>query len=308
MATLGQLAHEKFTDAAVGRLLDDLQPYAESLPYESDDAGLLRVTRHDYERAIKVPPSFTAQFYSHSAASYEAWTKARPANDFAQVAPYLERTLELSRELAACYPGAAHIADPLIDREDEGLTVATTRALFAELRRELVPLVEAICARPPVDDACRYAGTFPEADQLRFGERVVRRIGYDFGRGRQDKTHHPFMIKMSLGDVRITTRVRLDDVLDAFFFTVHESGHALYEQGIRRDFEGTPLGGGASAGCTRASRACGRTWSDAAARSGSASTRSCSRRSRRWRRCRSRPSTARPTRCSARSSASTPTR
>ena len=91
MATLGQLAHEKFTDAAIGRLLDDLQPYAESLPYDSDDAGLLRVTRHDYERAVKVPPSFTAQFYSHSAASYEAWVKARPENNFAAVLPMLER-------------------------------------------------------------------------------------------------------------------------------------------------------------------------------------------------------------------------
>src|SRR5436190_15622843 len=82
MATLGQLAHEKFTDPVIGRLLDKLQPYAESLPYDSDDAGLLRVTRHDYDRSVRVPPSFTAQFYSHSAASYEAWAKARPENNF----------------------------------------------------------------------------------------------------------------------------------------------------------------------------------------------------------------------------------
>jgi carboxypeptidase Taq len=119
--------------------------------------------------------------------------------------------------------------------------------LFAELRSQLVPIVEAITGQAPADDAC-VKRHYPEVEQLAFGEDVVRRLGYDFERGRLDKTHHPFTTKFSLGDVRITTRVNEDDFGDAFFSTVHEAGHAMYEQGINPAYEGTPLGGGTSAG------------------------------------------------------------
>ena len=85
-ATLGRLAHEKFTDPAVGSLLDALQPYAESLPYDSDDASLIRKTRREYERATKIPAQLLSDFYMHTAATYQAWTKARPENDFTAVA------------------------------------------------------------------------------------------------------------------------------------------------------------------------------------------------------------------------------
>jgi carboxypeptidase Taq len=247
MATLGKLAHEKFTDPAIGRLLDDLRPYEENQPDDSDDASLLRVTRRDYERAVKIPPSFTAEFYTHAAASYEAWAKARPENNFAAVLPALEKTLELSRQYADFFPGYAHIADPLIDASDYGMQAASVRSLFAELREELVPIVQAITTQPPADDAC-LKQPYDEAKQLAFGMEAIRRYGYDFERGRQDKTYHPFMTKFSLGDVRITTRIDPNDLGQALFSTLHEAGHALYEQGIRLDFEGTPLANGTSAG------------------------------------------------------------
>ena len=82
MATLSRLAHEKFVDPAVGKLLDALVPYEESLAYDSDEASLLRVTRRDYERSIKIPVEFVAEMRSHSSESYQVWTEARPANDF----------------------------------------------------------------------------------------------------------------------------------------------------------------------------------------------------------------------------------
>jgi len=247
LATLGRLAHEKFTDPAIGKLLQDLRPYEESLPYDSDQASLIRVTRRNYERAVKVPPSFMAQLHSHAARTYQVWTEARPANDFAKAQPNLEKTLDLSQQLADFFPGYEHIADPLIDFHDYGMKASTLRALFAELRQQLVPLVQEITAQPPVDDSCLHK-TFPEAEQWAFGIEVARRIGYDFARGREDKTLHPFTTKFSIGDVRITTRVKEDDLGEALFGTIHEAGHALYEQGIRPDFEGTPLGEGTSAG------------------------------------------------------------
>jgi carboxypeptidase Taq len=247
IATLQRLAHEKSTDPALGKLLDDLQLYEESLPYDSDEASLIRVARRDYERATKVPPAFVAQFSEHRSASFQAWTEARPANDFAKVRPYLEKTLDLSRQLADFFPGYEHIADPLIDFADYGMKVSTVRAVFAELREQLVPIVQAITIQPPSDDACLHQ-TFPKEQQLAFGMQVVKRFGYDLERGRQDEAPHPFTTEFSIGDVRITTRARENDLSDALFSTLHEAGHAMYEQGIHTGFEGTPLANGASSG------------------------------------------------------------
>ncbi|MHB9134073.1 MAG: carboxypeptidase M32 [Armatimonadota bacterium] len=247
MATLGKLAHEKFTDEAVGTLLDELRPYAESLPYDSDDASLIRITRRNYERAVKVPSWFVAKMNNHQAASYDAWVKARPANNFALVRPFLEETVDLSRQMADFFPGYAHIADPLISFADYGVKVSELRPLFDQLRAELVPLVQEIADQPPIDDAMLHRN-YPEALQLAFGKECITRYGYDFSRGRQDKTPHPFMTKFSLGDVRITTRVKEDDLGDALFSSLHEAGHAIYEQGIPLHFEGTPLAEGASSG------------------------------------------------------------
>ncbi len=246
-ALIRQIAHREFTDPEIGRLLDALEPYAESLPPDHDDAALIRVTRRDYERATRIPPALVAEISEHTAQTYQVWTEARPANDFDRVAPYLEKTLELSRRVAECFPGYEHIADPLIDFADHGMTVAVIRPLFEELRKHLVPLAEAITAQEPPDDTCLHAH-YPADEQLAFGQEVIRRFGYDFQRGRQDLTHHPFMTKFSLGDVRITTRVKEDDLSEALFSTLHEAGHALYEQGISPAYEGTPLARGASGG------------------------------------------------------------
>ena len=263
MATLARLAHEKFTSPVIGKLLDGLGRSAASLPVDSDEASLLRVTRRDYDRAVKVPAAFVAKLSEHTAAPYQAWTQARPANDFAAMRPWLEQTLDLSRQLAEFFPGYEHIADPLIDYADYGMTAKTIRQVFGELRTELVPLVQAITAQPVADDAC-LRQHFPESDQLAFGAAVIKQFGYDFARGRQDKTHHPFMTKFSLGDVRITTRCREDNLGEALFSTLHEAGHALYEQGIRPDFEATPLAGGTSAGVHESQS---RTWENLVGRS-----------------------------------------
>jgi carboxypeptidase Taq len=246
-ATLGRLAHERAVDPALGKLIDALEPYAETLPYESDEASLIRVAKRDFERAIKVPADYVERASAAGSASYDAWTRARPADDFATMAPHLARSVELAREYAGFFAPNEHIADPLIDGADEGMTTASVQALFAELRRELVPIVQAITAQPAIDDSALH-GSFDEPAQLEFGRSVVERIGYDLKRGRLDKTHHPFATRFSSGDVRITTRVDLNDIGQALFSTVHEAGHAMYEQGVAASLDNTPLGSGASAG------------------------------------------------------------
>jgi carboxypeptidase Taq len=246
-AMLRRLAHELSVDPALGRLIDELLPYADSLSYDTDDASLIRVARRDFEKAIKVPPDFVARANALRSASFDAWTRARPANDFATMLPFLERNLELSREYADFFRPYDHIADPLIDDADEGMTTASVRALFAELRSELVPMVHAISEQSPAGDSCLH-GVFAEAAQLAFSRTIAERMGYDLRRGRLDTTHHPFCTKFSVGDVRITTRVYESDIGQALFSTLHETGHALYEQGVSAVLEGTPLGHGTSAG------------------------------------------------------------
>src|SRR5262252_2205600 len=246
-AMLSKLAHEKSVDSALGRLVDALAPYTEGLPHDSDDASLIRVVRRDFERAIRVPSDYVERVSAHSSASYMAWTTARPANDFATMRPYLEKTVELSREYAGYFSPYQRITDPMIDDYDAGMTTESVLALFAALRHELVPIVRAVCDQPPADDSC-LRGMFAEIPQLDFSVAVARRLGYDFERGRIDKTHHPFCTKFSDGDVRITTRVDEGDIGQALFSTIHEAGHAMYEQGVDAALVGTPLGWGTSAG------------------------------------------------------------
>ena len=247
IATLRQLAHEKWTDPQVGRLLDDLGPYAESQPYESDEAGLVRVARRLYDRLCHVPSWFMADFYGHTSVTYEAWSQARPENDFGRVLPYLKKTLDLSRQYSGYFSDQEHVADPLIALQDYGMKATTVRDLFAQLRQELVPLVQTITAQPAADDACLRQG-YPPREQLAFALEIVRQFGYDLERGRMDETPHPFTTYFSIGDVRITTRVQEHDLSEALFSTMHESGHAMYEQGICQDYEGTPLARGTSSG------------------------------------------------------------
>jgi len=247
LALLSRLGHERMTDPAIGRLLDSIAPWAEAQGFDSDVAALVRVTRRDYERATRVPSAFVHRLSEHTATTYHVWEGARPANDFAAVRPLLETTVLLSRELAGFYPGYAHPYDALIDLAEDGMTVQAVRTLFTELRGGLVPLIEAIRAREEADDSC-LTGDFPEGAQQAFGESVIRAFGYDYTRGRQDKTAHPFMTKLGRGDVRITTRYRDDGLSDGLFSTLHEAGHAMYEQGVDDALEGTPLFRGTTSG------------------------------------------------------------
>ena len=262
-SVLRRLAHERLVDPALGKLIDQLEPFADGLPDDADDASLIRIARRDFEKAIKVPAEFVARSNAQGSASYNAWTRARPANDFAAMIPYLQKTLDLSREYAEYFAPYDHIADPLIDDADEGMTTSLIRKLFAELRRELVPIVRAISNQAPTDDSC-LRRSFDEDEQLDFAIWVATRLGYDLKRGRLDETHHPFCTKFSGGDVRITTRVKVDDLGDALFSTLHETGHAMYEQGVSATLDGTPLGNGVSAGVHESQS---RLWENVVARS-----------------------------------------
>ena len=195
-----------------------------------------------------MPADWVERANAHGSASYDAWTRARPANDFATMRPYLEKTLELSREYAGFFAPYDHIADPLIDDADEGMTTAldphAVRGAAArtgadrarDRRRSRWPTTAACAARSARRRSLRSAS-------------MSRRVSATTSiAAASTRPHHPFCTRFGAGDVRITTRVREDDLGDALFSTVHEAGHAMYEQGVSAALDGTPLGSGVSAG------------------------------------------------------------
>lgn len=246
-ATLNRIAHEKFTDAGIGRLLDQISPALAARPDDDDDVALIRVTRREYDRAIKVPSDLVERMAQHGNRAYATWIEARPANDFARVESFLECGVELAREFASALGGGAHIMDPLVETAEPGMTVAEVRKLFDALRPPLVQLVAAATQKKPSDDACLLQH-YPEARQIAFGLKMAERFGFDLTRGRLDQSPHPFCTTFAIGDVRITTRVKSNDIGDALFSTLHEAGHAMYEQGVSTHLDRTPLAGGTSAG------------------------------------------------------------
>jgi carboxypeptidase Taq len=181
-AIVSRLAHEKSVATELGNLLEELEPYAANLPYDSNTASLLRVTRRDFEKAIKVPSDYVGRVSAFGATAYDAWKRARPANDFATMVPFLERAIDLGREYADFFAPYEHVADPLIDDADEGMNTTSIRTLFAELRNELVLIVQAICNQPAADDGC-LRGSFGESAQLDFGLSATNAARETFLRG-----------------------------------------------------------------------------------------------------------------------------
>lgn len=241
---LASVQHAHATDAEYGKRLERVASRSDLSPAQ---ARMVELAKKEFEKATRFPAAFVSEFSRHTGESYSAWTQARPDADFGRMVPFLEKTLDLSLQAASYFPEFADPLDYFIGESDEGMTAAEVGRVFAELRAELVPLADAvIAAGAPRTDFLRRI--YPQAEQLRFGEGVIRDYGYDFTRGRQDLTHHPFMTRLGGHDVRITTRVKEQDPTEALYSTLHEAGHALYEQGIQADYLGTPLGMGVSAG------------------------------------------------------------
>lgn len=248
LATLNHIAHEKFIDTAVGDILNELQEYAKNLPYDSDSASLIRVTKRDYDKARRVPPELISEITHAGAKAFDAWQKARAEFKYATFAPYLKRNLDLKKRYAECLGYTERIYDPLLDQYEPGMTTAQIGAVFSNIKQELVPLVQAVTSKVDMVDNSFLHQSFDEQKQWDIGTKAARLIGYVFERGRLDRSLHPFTTSFSIDDVRITTRFMRDYFPAAFFAIMHEAGHALYNQSISRKLERTPLAEGASLG------------------------------------------------------------
>src|ERR671936_447072 len=216
-ATVGRLAHEKFVSKEIGALLDELDD--NDYDYDSIEASLIRVTRRDFEKAVRVPPELTGEMRRSSALALSAWGPAKAESDFAALLPHLERNLELRHRFVECFEPADETYDVLLDDYEPGMKTAEVREIFDGLKRELKPLIEEIGEAGEVDDSFLH-GDFDPARQREFSLEIVRRFGFDDQEWRLDPTPHPFMTAPGRGDIRITTNYRSDD-LTSLFASMH---------------------------------------------------------------------------------------
>jgi carboxypeptidase Taq len=248
LATISRLAHEKFVSDEMGKAIQAAKRYVGDLNADSDDARLVQKTEHDYLKQVKVPSEWVADFSRITALAHGEWEKARQESDFSIFEPHANEIISFRRQYADFFKPYDHPYDPLLDDYEPGMKAAQVRSVFDALKPVQIELVRTIVEDgEPVDDAILHLH-YDVDRQWDFGVLVIKDIGYDLDNGRQDKSTHPFTTSFGITDVRITTRFDPKFLNTAIFGSLHEAGHAMYEQGVRTELERTPLAGGTSLG------------------------------------------------------------
>jgi carboxypeptidase Taq len=247
-STLQRLAHEHFVSPAFEHALAEAAGEVAGLDPDSDEVRIVRHVRREFDKATRVPSDWVGEFSRVTALAQQSWEAAKEQSNFALFEADLTRVVQMRREFADFFAPYDHVYDPLINDFEPGMKTTEVQAVFDQLRPAQVALVREITERGrPVDDRVLHL-RYDEGKQWAFGEEVARRFGYDFNRGRQDKSAHPFTTSFGQNDVRITTRLIPDYLPTAMCGTMHEAGHALYEQGLSPTLDRTPTANGASLG------------------------------------------------------------
>jgi carboxypeptidase Taq len=262
VSTVSRLAQERFIAKDIGQLLEKLRALEDSSDPDSFEASLIRVARHDYEKASRVPPELVGEIRRTSALALAAWGPAKAASDFEALRPHLEKNLELKHRYLECFEPGEETYDVLLDDYEPHMKTAEVREIFDELKEELLPLIEEVGEAGDIDDSF-LKGDFDPQKQHDFGLEIVRRFGYTDDEWRLDQTAHPFMSSSGVGDIRLTSNFRPDD-LSSLFATMHEFGHGVYEWGVDSALARTPLGSGVSLGLHESQS---RTWENLVGRS-----------------------------------------
>ena len=240
LAWLSTESHKRMTDPEVGKLLAAAESEDDGGEIEQ---GNLRIIRDSYDKATKKPTTFVEEFARHRSKSIVTWTEAREKNDFSIFRDDLAKMIEMSRELAGYLGYEDNPYDALLDLYESGLTVAKVDPLFAGLRESSVPLIKAVGELEDKPDCSWvHAHPWPKESQEALSQAISEAIGFDFKAGRRDESTHPFCGGSNPDDVRWTTRYDEKEPYGAIYGTMHETGHALYEQGRPRDLDFQPVG------------------------------------------------------------------
>jgi len=249
--TIGLLASERFkliVSDEMGALLSELEQPSARERLGDLDRRLVKEVRKEYDRSVKIPPEKHQEFVTLTSKSEAVWEEAKRQADFSMLAPYLERLVEMTRDFIGLWGHDGHPYNTLLDHYEPGMTVDVLDRVLGELKEETVPLVAAAAERSRHVRADFLERHYPIDKQREFSLFILREMGYDFEAGRLDESEHPFMITLGPGDARVTTRYKENDVWFALSGTIHEGGHALYEQNLAPELAGTVLYDGASMG------------------------------------------------------------
>jgi carboxypeptidase Taq len=241
LAALARIRHTMITDPAIGEGLASVEGSELTRDPASAEAVNVREWRRSYDRAMKIPEELAVNLARAGAEGQAVWERARPRNEWAQFKPYLERIVSLKRQEADAVGYDHEPYDALLDMYEQGETARNLEPIFQQLTEALVPLIRRIQSSGRRPDREVLRGPFPEDAQRSFSQAVARQLGYDLEAGRLDVSAHPFTTGIGPGDVRITTRYRLNDFSEAFFAVIHEAGHAIYHQGLPLKHWGSPV-------------------------------------------------------------------
>jgi carboxypeptidase Taq len=248
---IGTLSAEMFAMTTSPQMEEFIRFFSDPQHAERLDAitkALVRECRKEWERSKKIPPELYREYVVLTSEAESVWEEAKSKSDFLLFRPYLEKIVTLNIRFADYWGFAENRYDALLEYYEPDMTVKRLDALFADMREKMVPLLDRIKGsrhRPDTGFFRRYADP---RKQREWSMHILQKMGYDFEAGRLDESVHPFAVGLNPGDVRITTHFYENDIRSAMFSSMHEGGHALYEQNISPDLAGTLLCTGTSMG------------------------------------------------------------
>ncbi|CAM3660692.1 MULTISPECIES: carboxypeptidase M32 [Saccharibacillus] len=249
--TIGLLSTEAFklqTSDEMGTYLDFFAQEEHAAQLEDVDRRLVATVKQEYDQSRKIPESEFKAYTILTSKSETKWEDAKESGDFDSFEPFLTEIVATLRKFVGYWGAKDTPYDTLLDMYEPDMTVERLDAVFERLKQRLVPLAEAIAASDIRPELPFLEQVYPKEGQKAFSHFILKEMGYDFDAGRLDETVHPFATGLNPGDVRITTAYHERDVLSAAFSSLHEGGHALYEQNIDPKLTGTPLAQGTSMG------------------------------------------------------------
>lgn len=247
--SIGQLSTDIFNIQTSDRMKELIDVLYERLDDLSEDTKkAVELAKKEYEENKKIPEAEYKEYVILCSKAETAWEEAKGKSDFSLFSPYLEQLIEFNKRFITYWGYQEHPYDALLDLFEPGVTVKVLDQLFAELKEAIIPLVKQVTASGNKPDTSFLTKAFPKEKQKELSLYFLQELGYDFDGGRLDETVHPFATTLNWGDVRVTTRYDEKDFRTAIFGTIHECGHAIYEQNIDEALSGTNLSDGASMG------------------------------------------------------------
>lgn len=241
IAHLSAVVHDKFVKINEDGLLSELKKQLDAGGLSQEDAVIIREVWRSYEREKKLPENFVKELAETTSKAQAVWANARAKSDFNLFLPWLEKVITLKKKEAELVGYEHSPYDALLDYHEPGMTVRKTEEVLNELKKFLVPFIAKIKNSKIKIKPETIKGKFPIEKQAAFNKKIAQKIGFDFESGRIDQSAHPFSTSFHPSDARITTRYDENNIMYSVGSTIHETGHALYEQGLPANHFGDPL-------------------------------------------------------------------